>query len=77
MKAKSLNIPLRELFKGYINNDEEGVWAYDGKLCVRPSYQRDPERVYGLPFSGFDIRFSVSDRTINLEVSTPQISTFP
>lgn len=41
MKAKSLNIPLRELFKGYINNDEEGVWAYDGKLCVRPSYQRE------------------------------------
>lgn len=41
MKAKSLNIPLRELFKNYINNDEEGVWAYDGKLCVRPSYQRE------------------------------------
>lgn len=41
MKAKSLNIPLRELFKDYINNDEEGVWAYGGKLCVRPSYQRE------------------------------------
>ncbi len=23
----------------------------------RPSYQRDPGRVYGLPFAGFDIRF--------------------
>ena len=41
MKAKSLNIPLRELFKNYVNNDEEGVWAYGGKLCVRPSYQRE------------------------------------
>ena len=41
MKAKSLNIPLKELFKNYVNNDEEGVWAYDGKLCVRPSYQRE------------------------------------
>ncbi len=25
----------------------------------RPSYQRDPERVYGLPFAGFDIQFTV------------------
>lgn len=27
----------------------------------RPSYQRDPGRVYGLPFAGFDIRFQVRD----------------
>ena len=27
----------------------------------RPSYQRDPERIYGLPFAGFDIRFRVVD----------------
>ena len=27
----------------------------------RPSYQRDPERIYGLPFAGFDIRFRVID----------------
>ena len=26
----------------------------------RPSYQRDPERIYGLPFAGFDIRFRVT-----------------
>ncbi len=25
----------------------------------RPSYQRNPERIYGLPFGGFDIRFQV------------------
>ena len=25
----------------------------------RPSYQRDPDRIYGLPFAGFDIRFQV------------------
>ena len=27
----------------------------------RPSYQRTPGRVYGLPFAGFDIRFTVTD----------------
>ena len=32
-----------------------GVLSHD----PRPSYQRDPDRVYGLPFAGFDIRFRV------------------
>ncbi|MBR3949328.1 MAG: tRNA (N6-threonylcarbamoyladenosine(37)-N6)-methyltransferase TrmO [Oscillospiraceae bacterium] len=27
----------------------------------RPSYQRNPQRIYGLTFAGFDIRFQVSD----------------
>ena len=26
----------------------------------RPSYQNDPERVYGMKFAGFDIKFSVN-----------------
>lgn len=32
-----------------------GVLSHD----PRPSYQRDPDRVYGLPFAGYDIRFTV------------------
>ena len=32
-----------------------GVLSHD----PRPSYQRDPQRIYGLPFAGFDIRFKV------------------
>lgn len=32
-----------------------GVLSHD----PRPSYQRDPDRVYGLPFAGYDIRFIV------------------
>lgn len=32
-----------------------GVLSHD----PRPSYQRAPERVYGLPFAGYDIRFTV------------------
>ena len=30
----------------------------------RPSYQADPERLYGLSFAGFDIRFTVEDKTL-------------
>ena len=32
-----------------------GVLSHD----PRPSYQRDPDRIYGLPFAGYDIRFTV------------------
>ena len=33
----------------------------------RPSYQRSSERVYGLPFAGFDIRFTVSDSILQVQ----------
>jgi len=32
----------------------------------RPSYQRDPDRIYGLPFAGFDIRFTVREKTLTV-----------
>ena len=32
----------------------------------RPSYQRDPERIYGLPFAGYDIRFTVENSTLTV-----------
>ncbi len=32
----------------------------------RPSYQRKPERIYGLPFAGFDIRFQVAEKTLTV-----------
>ena len=37
-----------------------GVLSHD----PRPSYQRTPDRVYGLSFAGFDIRFNVKDSTL-------------
>lgn len=32
----------------------------------RPSYQRDPERIYGLDFAGFNLRFTVRDSQLNV-----------
>lgn len=34
-------IPIREVFEGYVNNDEEGVVGYGGRLNIRPKYQRE------------------------------------
>lgn len=39
-----------------------GVLSHD----PRPSYQRDPDRIYGLPFAGFDIRFKVTERQLTV-----------
>ena len=39
-----------------------GVLSHD----PRPSYQRSPERVYGMPFAGWDIRFQVRDSTLTV-----------
>lgn len=30
-----------EVYQGYMNDDEEGVYALDGKLSIRPKYQRE------------------------------------
>ena len=39
-----------------------GVLSHD----PRPSYQNDPERIYGLEFAGFDVRFTVKDSTLTV-----------
>lgn len=39
-----------------------GVLSHD----PRPSYQRKPGRIYGLSFAGFDIRFTVQDKTLSV-----------
>lgn len=43
MKIKPLNITVREVVEGYIDNSdkEEGIFGYAGKLNIRPKYQRN------------------------------------
>ena len=45
MKIELHRIKIRDVYEGYINNDEEGVVGYSGKLNIRPKYQR--EYIYG------------------------------
>ena len=40
----------------------EGVLACD----PRPSYQKDPERVYGMVFAGWEVRFSVDGEILTV-----------
>ena len=41
MKIELKEITIREVSEGYINNDEEGVVGFGGKLNIRPKYQRE------------------------------------
>ena len=41
MKIELHKIPIREVIAGYKDSDEEGVTAYNGKLDIRPKYQRE------------------------------------
>ena len=45
MTITPLDITCRELAEGYVDNEEEGVRGYGGKLDIRPPYQR--EFIYG------------------------------
>ena len=54
--------PLLEKLPFSKRNAAIGVLSHD----PRPSYQRKPNRIYGLAFAGFDIRFTVSEKTLTV-----------
>lgn len=41
MKIELHEISIKEVCNGYINNDEDGVVGFGGKLNIRPKYQRE------------------------------------
>ena len=41
MKIDLHKIKIRDVVAGYTDSAEEGVTAYDGKLDIRPKYQRE------------------------------------
>ncbi|MBM6869678.1 tRNA (N6-threonylcarbamoyladenosine(37)-N6)-methyltransferase TrmO [Pseudoflavonifractor phocaeensis] len=48
-----------------------GVLARD----PRPSYQHDPDRIYGMAFAGLEVRFSVDGDTLTVRSLSPAICT--
>lgn len=41
MKIEPKQIKVREVFENYADNGDDGVFAYGGKLAIRPPYQRE------------------------------------
>lgn len=59
--------PLLEMLPPEKRNALTGVLAQD----PRPRYQTSPERVYGLEFGGFDVRFTVENDTLTVREIVP------
>ena len=57
--ALEVEIPEKLLLK--LPNEQQGcVWEILAE-DPRPSYQNDPDRVYGMEYSGYEIKFRVKD----------------
>ena len=41
MKVELKQIKVRDIVKNYIDNNEKGIFGYNGKLNIRPPYQRE------------------------------------
>lgn len=41
MKIEQRNIAVQDIFYGYVDKDDDGVFAYGGRLTIRPPYQRE------------------------------------
>ena len=65
-RTHSLTVIIPEEIKALIPHDKlksvEGILRND----PRPSYIDDPERIYGVEFSGFDIRFTVQNDVLTV-----------
>lgn len=65
--GKSLKVIFPDDLLALIPSEKRQALADVLSLDPRPSYQNNPERIYGLTFAGFDIRFSVSNQTLIVE----------
>ena len=56
-----LKVEIPEEWKAKIPEDK--ISALEGVLKEdpRPAYQKDPERIYGMPFAGMDVHFQVKN----------------
>ncbi len=41
MKIEPKQIKIRDVFESYADNGDDGVFAYGGRLAIRPAYQRE------------------------------------
>ena len=61
-----LRVEFEESLKSLV--PEEHLEALIDVLALdpRPAYQKDPKRIYGFPFAGMEIKFSVRDGVLTV-----------
>ena len=65
LKERTLEVVLPEELQAVVKDKAKLLSLIDTlKLDPRPSYHEDPERIYGLTFSGYNVHFRVSEGTL-------------
>ena len=67
-----LHVKFAESLKALVPEEHLNALIEVLALDPRPAYQKDPDRIYGFPFAGMEIKFSVKDRVltvIKIEIS--------
>lgn len=67
IEKQQLKVVFSEQLLSLIPSEKRQTLIEVLSLDPRPSYQDDPERVYGLLFAGFDIRFSVIENVLTVK----------
>ncbi len=61
-----LKVVMPDSMKKYYSPQQLEALRHTLELDPRPHYQKDPQKVYGMPFEGHDIHFSVSDGVLTV-----------
>ena len=61
-----LDVEIPESFGGSMSPEERSALEDTLSLDPRPQYQDDPERVYGLSFSGWEVKFKVEEKRLRV-----------
>jgi len=67
LEERHLEVDFPESLLRLLPEDKRAAAVRVLSLDPRPAYQRDPERVYGLPFGGLEVRFRVADGVLRVE----------
>lgn len=65
-KEGSLKVVFPKELLGIIPENKQDALRAVLKQDPRPQYQNDPERIYGLEFAGFDVRFRIVDDVLTV-----------
>lgn len=63
-KWQTLDVVIPENIHVPFGDDEFKALLKILELDPRPKYHDDPERIYGMPFSGYDVRFKVTENRV-------------
>ena len=58
---RTLKVAFPEALRVPFSSEQQAAVVGILERDPRPHYHADPERVYGMPFAGYDIRFCVRD----------------